>query len=119
MSWAESMPFSTLETMKKILRHPAVKILLNKYVLTGLIFALWMIFLDTNNYFIQRELSQQIEALETDIEYYENALDRDRVLLEQLETNPEAFERYARENFGMLKDGETITIIEFENSADE
>ena len=29
---------------------------------------------------------------------------------------PEAFERYARENFGMHKEGETITIIEYETS---
>jgi len=40
-------------------------------------------------------------------------------LLEQLETDPKAFESYARENFGMLKKGETITIIEFEDSSHE
>lgn len=108
-----------LDAMKKWLQHPVLKWLLNKYVLSGLFFALWMIFLDTNNYFIRRELNAQIDALESDIEYYEKALEHDRVLLEQLETNPEAFERYARENFGMHKEGETITIIEFESSADE
>ena len=36
--------------------------------------------------------------------------------LKQLNTNPEAFETYARENFGMHKEGETVTFIEFEDS---
>ena len=105
--------------MKKLLKHPVVVVLTNKYVGTGLLFAVWMIFLDTNNYFIQSELDTQIENLERDIQYYEEALVNDRELLKQLETNPQAFERYARENFGMHKEGETITIIEFEDSQDE
>ena len=102
-----------------MLSHPLAKFLLNQYALTGLSFSLWMIFLDANNYFIHAELNQQIDALEADIEFYESTLERDRELLKQLNTNPEAFETYARENFGMHKEGETITVIEFEDSSDE
>lgn len=105
--------------MKNWLEHPVVKVLSNRFVWSGLLFAVWMVFLDANNYFIHSELDQQIEDLEADIEYYEKSLEVDRELLEQLNTNPEAFERYARENFGMNKEGETITIIEFEDSDDE
>jgi cell division protein FtsB len=100
-------------------KYPALKWLLNKYVLTGLGFVIWMIFLDANNYFIQRELNDQVNDLERDIEYYEEALKEERQQLHELETNPQAFERYARENFGMHKKGETITIIEFESQKDE
>ena len=96
-----------------------MKWLTNKYALTGLGFVIWMIFLDANNYFIHEELDQQIENLENDIEFYEETLAEERELLHQLETNPEAFERYARENFGMHKEGETITIIEYETEQDE
>ena len=92
---------------------------MNKHVLTGLGFVIWMIFLDANNYFIHAELDQQIENLENDIEFYEETLAEERELLHQLETNSEAFERYARENFGMHKEGETVTIIEFETEQDE
>ena len=105
--------------MKKFLEHPVLKIVLNQYVLTGLLFAIWMVFLDANNYFIHSELDQQIESLEADIEFYETSLEHDRELLQQLNTNPEAFETYARENFGMHKEGETVTIIETQNSSDE
>ena len=105
--------------MKKLLTHPLAKFLLNQYVLTGFSFALWMIFLDANNYFIHAELNQQIDVLEEDIKFYESTLERDRELLEQLKTNPEAFETYAREKFGMHKEGETVTVIEFEDSTDE
>ena len=59
--------------MKKFLEHPVLKILLNQYVLTGLLFAVWMVFLDANNYFIHSELDQQIESLEADIEFYETS----------------------------------------------
>ena len=100
--------------MKLFDKYPALKWLTNKYALTGLGFVIWMIFLDANNYFIHEELDQQIENLENDIEFYEETLAEERELLHQLETNPEAFERYARENFGMHKEGETITIIEYE-----
>ena len=105
--------------MKLFENYPALKWLTNKYVLTGLGFVIWMIFLDANNYFIHAELDQQIENLENDIEFYEETLTEERELLHQLETNPEAFERYARENFGMHKEGETITIIEYETEQDE
>ncbi|MGB0193699.1 MAG: FtsB family cell division protein [Schleiferiaceae bacterium] len=105
--------------MKFFEKYPALKWLTNKYALTGLGFVIWMIFLDANNYFIHAELDQQIENLENDIEFYEETLAEERELLHQLETNPEAFERYARENFGMHKEGETITIIEYETEQDE
>jgi cell division protein FtsB len=105
--------------MKFFEKYPMLKWLMNKYVITGLSFVAWMIFLDANNYFIHSELSEQIQNLENDIEYYEETLEEERELLNQLETNPEAFERYARENFGMHKDGETITIIEFEKDQDD
>jgi cell division protein FtsB len=105
--------------MKLFEKYPALKWLANKYTLTGLGFVIWMIFLDANNYFIHAELDQQIENLENDIEFYEETLAEERELLHQLETNPEAFERYARENFGMHKEGETITIIEYETEQDE
>jgi cell division protein DivIC len=105
--------------MKLFEKYPALKWLTNKYALTGLGFVIWMIFLDANNYFIHAELDEQIENLENDIEFYEETLAEERELLHQLETNPEAFERYARENFGMHKEGETITIIEYETEQDE
>ena len=105
--------------MKLFEKYPALKWLTNKYALTGLGFVIWMIFLDANNYFIHEELDQQIENLENDIQFYEETLAEERELLHQLETNPEAFERYARENFGMHKEGETITIIEYETEQDE
>ena len=54
-----------------MLKHPAAKILLNKYFLTGMSFVVWMIFLDTNSYFIHSELNGQIDDLENDIEFYE------------------------------------------------
>ncbi len=105
--------------MKIFKRYPLLKKLTNKYVLTGVAFAAWMFFLDVNNYFIHKELSQELDELEADIQYYQNELVKDKELLRQLETDPEAFERYVREQFGMLRPGEQLTIVEFQDSVHE
>jgi cell division protein DivIC len=105
--------------MKLLENYPLLKKLTNKYVLTGVAFVVWMIFLDVNNYFIHKELTTEVRALEADIRYYERELVKDRELLRQLETDPEAFERYVREQFGMLRPGEILTLIEFQDSLHE
>jgi len=105
--------------MKIIDNIPVLRRLSNKYILTGLGFIVWMIFLDTNNYFIHAELDRQINQLENDIKFYEASLAPDKLLLNQLESDSAALERFARENHGMHREGETVTIIEFETEQDE
>lgn len=61
---------------------------------------------------MQRQLNGQINKLNESINYYSTELERDRVALRELESNPEAFEKYAREKFWMLKDGEEIYVFE-------
>ena len=75
-------------------------------------FFLWMIFLDTHSILIQSTLSGEIDTLEEDIEFYETELKSMRTELHELESNPKAFEKYAREKFWMHKPGEKIVLIE-------
>ena len=62
----------------------------NKYVLSSVVFCVWMFFLDTHSVLIQSMRSE----------------------LSELESNPKAFEKYAREKFWMHKPGEKIVLIE-------
>lgn len=98
--------------LQKIKSNPWFKRLSNKYALSTLAFCVWMLFLDTHSVLIQRNLSSEIKTLKEDIAFYETELHGMRSELQELESNPKAFEKYAREKFWMHKPGETIVLIE-------
>jgi len=81
---------------------------LNKYILCLLIFIVWIIFMDQNNYFTQSRLDKSIIKLEKEKanykKLYEIAL-QDKL---DLEKNPE---KYARDNYFMHRDDEQIFYI--------
>jgi len=60
--------------LKELRSKTWFKILSNKYVLLGLIFAIWMFFLDSNSWFIHHELNQEINELKENKEYLQNIL---------------------------------------------
>jgi cell division protein DivIC len=89
------------------------KIVSSKYFLTGVPFLVWMLFFDDNSWLLQRELNQEMDKLEESIEFYQTELEYDRVELKELESNPAAFEKYAREKFWMHRPGEEVYVFEF------
>ena len=94
-------------------KHPLLKFLSNKYVLVLLFFIVWMLFLDNYSYLDHRFLDKEIDELETNKEYYQNEIDRDKKSIKTLK-NPHQIEKYAREKYYMKKDSEDIYIIEYE-----
>jgi hypothetical protein len=66
--------------------HRIPAFLRNKYVLAGLLFSVWILALDSNNLFIQWELSQEVRALEDGVEYYRGELERTKRRLNELES---------------------------------
>ncbi len=80
-----------------------------------IIFAVWMIFFDTNSWFIHSELNGEIKKLEGNKEYFKKEIRTDREQIKNLNDNEE-LERFAREEYYMKKDGEEIYIIEYEDS---
>lgn len=83
----------------------------NKYLLAGTAFAVWMVFFDRNDLFTQRERRMELRALEKSKEYYTNEIVKERKVLEDLQTNPAAIEKYARERYGMKRDNEDVFLI--------
>lgn len=83
----------------------------NKYLLTGVAFAVWMIFFDRNDFFTQRERKQELKALEKSKLYYSDQIAKERQALQELQSNPAAIEKYAREKYGMKRDGEDVFVI--------
>lgn len=80
-----------------------------------LFFIVWMIFFDTNSYFIHRELNEDIESLEDTKEIYRKEIEKDRTFIEKMKDSNE-IEKYAREKYYLKKDNEDIYIIQHEDS---
>lgn len=91
------------------------KILSNKYTLILLLFLAWMIFFDTNSYFIHKELNDDVKDLEQTKEFYREEIDKDKLFIEKMKDSDE-IEKYAREKYYLKKDKEDIYIIEHEDS---
>lgn len=89
---------------------------LNKYLLVGLFFVIWMTFFDQNSYLLHRELNQEIDNLKKDIQYYEENLEKESTEINYLKQHPEAYEKLAREKYLMKKKDETIFLIEPKDS---
>lgn len=97
--------------MKKI-----ATILTNKYLVASLFFIVWMLFFDQRDYFQQRERQAELNKLEAKKRYYVEEIEKTRKQLQDLQNNPAALEKFARERYLMKREGEDIFIIE--DSAD-
>lgn len=89
------------------------KIISNRYILILLIFAIWMLFLDSNSWLIHNELDQEINELQTNKEYYQKEIAKDRQIINNLDDSLE-IESFARQNYFMKRPNEDIFIIEFD-----
>jgi len=95
-----------IKIWKKIL--PYVK---NKFILTILIFIVWLSFFDSNNLLDRIQELHHLHQLEKDKKYYIERIDKDSKRLEQLKTNDKNLEKFAREQYLMKKEQEDIFII--------
>ena len=89
----------------------------NKYVLIIMLFAAWMLFLDSNSWLTHLELNNEIEALEENKKYYEKEIVKDQKVINKL-NDSQGLEHFAREEYFMKKENEEIYIIEYEDSLD-
>jgi cell division protein DivIC len=103
----------------KILTHipPFLK---NKYLLTGVGFAVWILFFD-NRDFITSHFREKGELLrlQQSKKYYEQQIALTKQELDQLKTNPALLEKYAREKYLMKRDNEDLFLIREENTANK
>ena len=83
----------------------------NKYILTLVFFAFWIIFIDDYNLIKQHQLQKNVDALEDQKEYYISEINKDSTELYHLQNTKEEQERFAREKFLMKKDNEDVFII--------
>ncbi len=87
----------------------------NIFLLILIMFSIWMLFFDSNSWFIHNELNNDIKDLEEEKKYYKREQDNDNKEIEKL-SNDKGLEKYGREEYYMKKDNEEIYLIEYEDS---
>jgi len=87
----------------------------NAFFVISIIFAIWMLFFDTNSWFIHNELNNDIKALEEEKEYYKKEIEKDKKEIKKLSSD-KGVEKYGREKYHMKKKDEEIYLIEYEDS---
>lgn len=97
------------------LKQYILKPLKNIFVLILVVFIVWMLFFDANSWLIHHELNTDIDALESEKEYYKKEIEKDNKAIKTLSTK-EGLEKFAREEYYMKRDNEEIYIIEYEDS---
>jgi cell division protein FtsB len=88
------------------------QIVTNKYILAGTFFIVWMLFFDQRDVFQQIDRQQELNQLETKKQFYQKEIEKSRKELSDLQSNPAAIEKFARERFLMKKEGEDIFILD-------
>jgi len=89
----------------------------NKYLVTGTAFALWMLFFDRNDVALQLKRIHELNKLQETEKVMDRQIADTKQELNQLKTNPETLEKYAREKYMMKKDNEDLFIITSDSSS--
>jgi cell division protein DivIC len=83
----------------------------NKYVLTSVLFVLWMLMFDQNNLNERRKNNRDYNQLIRERDYFQKKIEENRKRIQELKTNNDNLEKFAREQYLMKKDNEDIFII--------
>lgn len=101
--------FAPMFRLKILDKIPPV--LRNKYVLTIVIFLIWLILFDSNNLVARYKEMKELRKLKAEREYYIDRIEADRKKLNELKTDNQNLEKFAREQYRMKKPDEDLYII--------
>ncbi|HIU55876.1 MAG TPA: septum formation initiator family protein [Candidatus Gallibacteroides avistercoris] len=71
-----------------------------------------MVFIDNNSLIQRYEYNKKIKELQKEIKHYNQIIEEGRLQLEELRSNDDNLEKFAREKFLMKKPNEDIFLIE-------
>ena len=83
----------------------------NKYLLTVVILAVWLLFFDRNDVFTQYERHEEVKKLEAEHNYYRKEIAGNKQTGIELQSNLKLLEKFGRERYLMKKDNEDIYVL--------
>ncbi len=86
----------------------------NFYFIFFISFLIWMTIIDSNGFVNRFRLSQKLDELRTEKEFYVQEIDKVSIDKEKFESDEEILEKYAREEYLMKKESEDIFYVKQE-----
>lgn len=79
--------------------------------MVGTFFLIWLTFFDSNDLYSQYNLVQKVNMLNEDKEYYVERIQEVKEDREELLSNPDLLEKFAREKYLMKKQSEDLYVV--------
>ena len=76
-----------------------------------MVFLVWLFVFDRNSLIDRIKYTRTLHDMEEEKEYYLQRIEEDSQRLEELKTDRENLEKFAREQFFMKKDNEDVFVI--------
>ncbi len=92
--------------MKKIL-----KIFINKYTITLLLFIVWMVFFDSSSVLNRMKYREKLNILKQEKHFYLEEIKKDSILSQKLISDSTEIEKFARESYLMKKEKEDVFLV--------
>ena len=106
------MANNVISSIKKALGESKVlRIVRNKYVVVTVFFFVWVLFIDTNNIFVWMNDLKTVAQQEKQKEYYREAIRQTDEKLNQLTSNKDSLEKFAREQYLFHEKDEEVFVI--------
>ena len=85
--------------------------LTNKYLITFVVFILWISFFDENRLISRISAKAELNKLEEQKDYYREQIEISKNRLNELKTNKDNLEKFAREQYIMRKPNEDVFVV--------
>lgn len=99
-------PLKNVKTKRRILRF-----FLNKYVITIILFLVWIFFFDSNNLLSRFRINSELRKMKEQKEYYREEIKTNEITRDQLMYDLDEVETFGREKYLMKRDNEDIFLI--------
>jgi cell division protein FtsB len=83
----------------------------NKFFLVALAFVVWMTFFDKNDLLSQYQYHQEVKNLQEERDFYKEQNVKVAKDLDELTSDPQKLEKFAREKYLMRKDNEDVFVV--------
>ena len=88
-----------------------MKGLRNKYLIAVLVFLVWLLIFDNNNLIDRVKYLNTLHHMEEEKQYYLERIEEDSRRLNELKTDRDNLEKFAREQYFMKKENEDVFVI--------
>ncbi len=95
-----------------------IDLLKNKFFLVTLAFVVWMTFFDKNDLLSQYQFHQEVQKLQQDKAFYQKETTQVTKELNELTSDKEKLEKFAREKYMMKKANEDVFVVIREKKED-